>query len=834
MKMDKENIEPLENLLDDLRDIDGFPIAEDKDILELSDPPYYTACPNPYIKDFIEEHGKPYDPETDDYERMPFVGDVSEGKNDPIYRAYSYHTQVPHKAIQKYIMHYTDQYDIVFDGFCGTGMTGVAAQETSRNSILIDLSPFAGLISSSCNNSNLDKKELILKTKEIISKLRDECLDLYKTNHINKKDNSYLKKGVIDYVVWSDVYICPYCENEYVLWEQAIEENQGVRESKNDFICSMCGSEITKDESKRAFIKKMDNATGEEISIAKQEPVLIYYSVDKTRYEKKPDKDDLQLLKNIEEREIPYWFPNNELPEGYNTKQPVKSHGFKNVHHFFTKRNLWVLSKYTDLIKNIDDVKIKNFYMNALLAGIPRASKRNRYIPKYGNRHVGTLSGTLYCPYYFEENNIIDALERRINKMIKGIVSNSTNVLNSTQSCTNISIPNNSVDYIFTDPPFGANLMYSELNYIMESWIEVFTNNQKEAIVNNVQNKGQDEYTSLMSLAFKEMYRIIKPNRWITIEFHNSKASIWNGIQEALSRAGFIIAQVAVLDKKKGTIKQLSTSGAVKNDLIINAYKPKKEFEEKFLKNAGEGMEVDFVQQQLGHLPIGANIERTEKMLYSKMLAHYVENGFKIKYNANNFYTLLHDNFIERDGYWFLEEQADMYTNWKSSLKLDELEDIKTGSQVLFVVDEKSALTWIYNFLDEPKEYGEIFTNYEQIATKTDDEIPELKEMLDNNFVQEDGKYRRPQSKQERAKIEKSRQAELNRAWKDLLDRAKNGKRKIKNVRKEALVHGFTKCYQEENYQDIITVADRLYASTLESSGEILDFVDIARMKLAD
>lgn len=112
----------------EFRKIEGFPIGEDEDILALSDPPYYTACPNPFLEDFIRCYGKPYDPETDDYHREPFTADVSEGKNDPIYNAHSYHTKVPHKAIMRYILHYTKPGDIVFDGFCGTGMTGVAAQ----------------------------------------------------------------------------------------------------------------------------------------------------------------------------------------------------------------------------------------------------------------------------------------------------------------------------------------------------------------------------------------------------------------------------------------------------------------------------------------------------------------------------------------------------------------------------------------------------------------------------------------------------------------------------------------------------------------------------------
>ena len=91
----------------EFRKIEGFPLGSDEDILALSDPPYYTACPNPFINDFLKYYSRPYDPE-EPYSREPFAADVSEGKNDPIYNAHSYHTKVPHKAIMRYILHYTE------------------------------------------------------------------------------------------------------------------------------------------------------------------------------------------------------------------------------------------------------------------------------------------------------------------------------------------------------------------------------------------------------------------------------------------------------------------------------------------------------------------------------------------------------------------------------------------------------------------------------------------------------------------------------------------------------------------------------------------------------
>ena len=106
------------------------------------------------------------------------------------------------------------------------------------------------------------------------------------------------------------------------------------------------------------------------------------------------------------------------------------------------------------------------------------------------------------------------------------------------------------------------------------------------------------------------------------------------GVIRSISDSGFIIGQVIVLDKQKGTIKQLTCPGTVKNDLIINAYKPDQKFIEKFLQKAGQNMESDFIKMHLDKLPIEPNVERTHQMLYSKLLAQYIQNGFEVRMDA--------------------------------------------------------------------------------------------------------------------------------------------------------------------------------------------------------
>lgn len=234
--------------IDSVRHIEGFPDGRDEDIIALSDAPYYTACPNPFIAEFIAENGTPYDEGSDSYHCEPFAADVSEGKNDPIYTAHSYHTKVPHRAIMRYVEHYTKPGDLIFDGFSGTGMTGVAAEKVGetiglfddtaghRNAIVCDLSPAATYISSRYNMPQ-DSAAYKHAAEQIIAKLRDHCKWMFRTRHTGGNANSFLETdgyGEIDYTVWSDVFICPNCGNEIVYWDVAVDfEKHTVEDNFN-------------------------------------------------------------------------------------------------------------------------------------------------------------------------------------------------------------------------------------------------------------------------------------------------------------------------------------------------------------------------------------------------------------------------------------------------------------------------------------------------------------------------------------------------------------------------------------------------------------------------
>lgn len=833
--------------LDQLRHIEGFPIGEDRDILALSDPPHFTACPNPYLADFIKEHGTPYDEATDIYHREPFVSDVSEGKNDPIYNAHSYHTKVPHKAIIPFIEHYTEPGDLVLDAFCGTGMTGVATQLTGRKAILSDISPIAAFIAYNFNNT-LDITEFQNIGKTIIDELQDECGWMYETNHYllgKSKDektgevkesiriNPY--KGKINFTIYSDVLISPFSKEEFIFWDVAVDLK--AKKVLETFPCPHSGAMLKKDMCERATVSYFDKTIGQTVTQIKQVPVLINYTVyaqskgiwKYSRFEKIPDAEDLSLLQKINDEEIPYLVPNYRMIEGKESRRndPL---GITHALHFYDKRNLWVMAAFWDKAKRYPK-RVAQALLLSHSAANPTLSRMRRFRPD--GKGGGPLSGTLYLSSLITPPNVVLSIERNI-KYCKDAFTTIRNIKNlavvSIDSATKNSSPDNSIDYVFTDPPFGDNLMYSELNFLWESWMRVFTNNHSEAIINITQKKGLGEYTGLMLNAFQEYYRVLKPKRWITVVFHNSKSAVWNAIQEGMTKAGFIIASVTTLDKKQGSFKQVTAAGAVANDLIINAYKPAKQFEEQFLQTAGEGMEAAWIEQFLTMQPIQPALERTEKMLYSKMLAYYIQHGYAVRYDARSFYKMLSERFHEDEGYWFTAGQLNSWEEYKKRMRLEGMGEVLGGAMHLFVSDERSALAWLYQFLDKPKNFSDILTAFNQIANIGGDAAPELKVMLDENFIYDNGLYRRPRTEPERDDLSTRRERALLREYERLLLQARTEKSKIKTARREALLFGFESCYRQKRYDDILALAKKLDRALLDGSTELTEFVEAAEI----
>ncbi|MDR1873924.1 MAG: site-specific DNA-methyltransferase [Synergistaceae bacterium] len=884
----------------EFRRIEGFPIGADEDILALSDPPYYTACPNPWISDFVAEWEaqKPKQSEGYTYHREPFAADVSEGKNDPVYNAHSYHTKVPHKAIMRYILHYTEPGDIVFDGFCGTGMTGVAAQMCgdrdvveslgylveadgtilqreadddgngewkpfsklgARRAVLNDLSPAATFIAYNYNTP-VDVTAFEQEARRILNEVEAECGWMYGTLHTDEKTKKQ-RQGKINYTVWSDVFVCPDCTKEVVFWEAAVDKKAG--NVRDEFPCPHCGALLTKRRMERAWVSKYDATLREIIRQAKQVPVLINYSVaigaKQKRFEKTPDAADLALIEKIENSEIPYWFPTDRMMEGQETRRndPI---GITHVHHFYTKRNLWVIATTLNKLHNLN-------FVIMLLSVIWTNTKlyRYRWAGGFAGAGGGPLAGTLFIPSLIKDISLLKSLSDYFEKGIKKkrlLERMFAQIIMTNSLSENLKQLANSADYIFTDPPFGSNLNYSELNFLWESWLKVFTNNKPEAIENDVQRKGPAEYRQLMTACFKEAYRVLKPGHWMTVEFSNTRASVWNSIQTALSEAGFILANVSALDKKQGSFKAVTTPTAVKQDLVISAYKPNGGFEERFVNEAQteEGI-WDFVRTHLGYLPVtklqGNSMqptsERDPRILFDQMVSYYVRKGYLVPVSSQDFQAGL-QRFSERDGMYFLPEQAAEYDRRKLTAG-------GVAQLSLFVSDEASAIQWLRKILrDRPQTFQDIHPQFlKEIAGWSKNEEPlELSTLLEQNFLRCDGKGPVPEQvhaylssnwkdlrnlpkddptllakardrwyvpdPNKAGDLEKLREKALLREFEEY----KTARKKLRVFRLEAVRAGFRKAWQERDYAVIVSVAGKIPNNVLEEDPKLLMWYDQA------
>lgn len=869
------------------RQIEGFPIGSDEDILALSDPPYYTACPNPFLEEFIRYYGKPYDSTTDTYHREPFAVDVSVGKTDALYKAHGYHTKVPHLAIVPSILHYTEPGDIVLDGFCGSGMTGVAAQWCgsapqvyrqevemtwekdgrnkpqwgSRRVVLSDLSPAATFIAANYNLP-FDLEEFRQAGQRILNELETELGWMYETMHTDGKT-----KGRIEYTVWSEVFSCPNCASEVVFLETALDENS--RRVKDSFLCQSCNSELSKQRLERIYITTFDPILKHTISVPKRKPVLISYKANGQRYEKKITQFDLDILERVNSLPSAEGIPVVEIPKMHMTHERARldQAGVTHIHHFFLARSTHALSALWSRADIYPDVRVRHmllFYVEQAIWGM---SLLARYTPTHYSQVNQYLTGVYYVasqivdvsPWY-----ILDGKLQRLVSAFRNSTHNSGNSIIQAGDCGLLkSVPDGSIDYIFTDPPFGENIYYADLNFLVESWHRVFTNATPEAIIDRFKGKSLTEYQQLMQRCFQEYYRILKPGRWMTVVFHNSRNAVWNAIQEAMLVAGFVVADVRTLDKQQGSFRQV-TSTAVKQDLVISAYKPSSELERRFeLEKGTEDGVWEFVRTHLQQLPVflakdgqaETIAERQNYLLFDRLVAFYVQRNVSVPVSAAEFYQGLARRFPERDSMYFLPEQAAEYD--KKRMRVKEALQLS-----LIVTDESSAIQWLKQQLaKKPQTFQELHPQFlRELGGWQKYEKPlELSDLLEQNFLHYDGKgdvpsqihsylstnYRefRNLTKDDLAlrsfakdkwyvpdpsktiDLEKLRERALLREFQEYVQ---SKQRVLKAFRLEAVRAGFKKAWQEREYPTIISVAEKIPENVLQEDAKLLMWYDQA------
>lgn len=616
---------------------------------------YYSSGPNPNLARFVEEHATPYDPSTDDYDVPPFDQPIKTTKATAIYNMHTYWSKKPHDAIREYIKHYTQPGDLVLDPFCGSGGTALAALMEGRKAIAIDLSPAATFITKNyCTPVDVD--ELQRAFDELEAAVKPEMDWLYETR-CDRCDG----RAMTNYVVWSYIFECPRCLNRMPLFDcpEAKVPKKSGKGTKKVTVCPYCQKNGHLEEISTRSTKRFDPV-----------PVLANYECldgctpkrgERVHNDTDPKRReyfknyDLGKIEEIERKEIPYWVPPHRMMNVESNTEPWgdewrPGRNFRKVTELFTKRNLWALASINNNItKHKDDLRYPLvFALTGLLLGL---SKMNQYRPNV-SFPLNTMSGTYYMPQISTEAYVWKHYKNKVNRLIKGYLTILDNVytekfdlLISTQSCTNLhEIKSNSLDYVFTDPPYGGNYQYGELNFIWESWLNLNTNwHDQEVIVNNTRNKSEHDWAILLQEAMKEAFRVLKPGHWLSLCYHDTSEGTWQLVQDIMAEIGFIsedIEKALFIDTGGFTYNQTQAQKVTKRDLVINFRKPRQGETHADIVLTDKEDEKSFAEKAI--LIISETLERipasSTDTIYDELVSRMVRKG---EFERHNFDDLL-------------------------------------------------------------------------------------------------------------------------------------------------------------------------------------------------
>ena len=841
--------EELRRRLPELRRLPGCPQGSDDDIVAMSYPPYYTACPNPFVSDWLAGLDRPGDDDRAD--PGPFAADVVEGKGNAFYKAHSYPTKVPHPAIMRFILHYTRPGDVVLDGFAGSGMTGVAAQACAnpdpkirraieaelgdsiewgaRRAILGELGPSATFIAAGMNLP-IDGDAFDRASQELLDRFESEYGWMYRTTVT--RANSKTFEANVDYVVWSEVFTCPHCGGEVIFYDAAFDPD--TSRVDDEFSCPACGAALGKRRLERRLISERTLA-GDVVERVEFRPVRIAWRRGRETGQKRFEESDRSVLDRLRRLRVT-GFPSDDLPLDnlvHGTRLGPK--GFKNVHHLWPDRPLAALAVLWQWAAEEEDPTTRlalRFWIEQAFWGL---SWMNRYTPTHYsvvNRHmtgvyyVGSLTAECSVRYNLEGSSPARGKRQSLVKLWNSSPASASNVMITTGSSTALTVPDASVDYVFVDPPFAQNIPYSDLALVVEEWHRVTTAVSEEATQDAFKGRGLDDYAELMRRCFAEFFRVLKPSRWMTVEFSNHSNDVWLRIQDALASAGFVVADTRVFDKDQLSYRQITADNAVKHDLVISAYKPAEATEHSFeVAGGGEDTAWAFVREHLSRIPVTEGLrgralvvrERQADRVYERMVAYHVARNALVPMTAAEFYAGLEQRLPLRDGMYFLPEQTEEYERFRMTFR-------ELAAQVLFIRDESSAVQWLRQLLkDRPRAFADIqpaFMRELQSGVASWEELPELREMLEANFVDDGtGRWMVPDPKKSEH-LDQLRTRALLREF----GTYSTGRGPLKKFRSEAVRAGFKNAWAERAFDTILAVGRRLPSDAFVEDSALLHY----------
>ena len=452
----------------------------------------------------------------------------------PVYTMHKYFARRPWNVFNELISHYSSAGDIVLDPFCGGGVTVVESLKLGRKTVGVDANPLATYVTEmECKPLNLHFFQQALL--DLSQKVESHISQLYRTK------------------------------------------------------CARCGSEAVAD-----WIE-WDEATGQMLRLK--------YNCQKcgTSGKRIPKPRDLKLAKQINEnfaqnvRRMRLWYPKTRIPSGDKTKS-LLSKNISFFHELFTKRNLLGLSILLDEINRVEDRECRDFLKFAFSSSLKWASRQCHL---RGEIVEGWAMHAYWIYPKSLEINVWNTFRRRAQAVLRGkkysneqigkffapaehfneLVTGNASCLILNQNSTKLPFPENSVDTIITDPPYGGNVNYAELSDYWHIWLSEgkIIDKGSEVIINKTQGKGVEEYESLLSAVLKECYRVLKPGRCLVSTFNSRDVRVVASFITGAAKAGFTLHPDGLL--YQGPIRSYTTTfhamqiGAFTGDFVFTFVK---------------------------------------------------------------------------------------------------------------------------------------------------------------------------------------------------------------------------------------------------------------------
>lgn len=570
-------------------------------------------------------------------------------RSGAVYNAFSYPTKIDPEAIALFIAAHTSPGDTVLDVFAGSGTTGIAARLCEhptpemrlrasalglpvewgpRNAILYELSVVGALLSRTMCDPP-DPAAFEAAARRVVTAAADEYEWMYEAE---APDGSV---GTLRHAIWTDVLACSRCEHQVTYWDLAV--GRAPLRLRKTAECPSCGAVVNTSEARRATEVTHDPLTGTDNSQRRRVPAHVYGRSGRGTWQRPTQQSDLDLIERVLDLAVPPDVPSGAIRWG-DLYRSGYHEGIKRFHHFYTRRNLIALHGLWAAIENESADLRDALRLLVLSYNATHSTLMTRVVVKNGMKDfvlTGAQSGVLYVSSLPVEKNVIDGVRRKIETfrsafMMSHGASGTVRVVNA--SSTELDLADGSVDYVFTDPPFGGFIPYSEINQLNEAWLGVTTDDTEEAIVSPAQGKSVTEYGALMKRVFAEVARVMKPDAAATVVFHSSKPDVWAALGGAFSSAGLMVERTSVLDKTQVSFKQVVSEGSTRGDAI---------FLLTHRTGARLGASAVDLDQEIVDLRAIHGQDSTPQHLYSRYVARCVEEGRAVELSAPDFYARL-------------------------------------------------------------------------------------------------------------------------------------------------------------------------------------------------